>query len=398
MRKVIALVLILSVATAFWLLRPGEQNKTKQLLSPIAQNTTPKLKTEPPAKEVVGFFPYWMLDNAEFIQYETLSELVYFGLNVDSEGNFVTVLEDGSPEKGWENWQTNEKLSKVLSNADRYGVKKALAVIMQDNDDIASFLMCRSCWSQLSRNTITEMQESQTDNLHLDFEYIGIAPEQLRGQFGLFADFMVKQIHTQFPESIVTIDTFADAAYRARLHDIKRLAPIADRLFIMSYDFHQLSDDQTGPIAPIGGAPTKFRYDLTTMVKDYELYAPKEKLLMGVAYYGHYWITEDSSLGSIRVPGDDTIGYSRISYYKYCLEHPRNTNETYHWDEDAKAPWFSFYDEEAGITRQCHYENMDSLRAKYDFVQMNDLKGIGIWALGYDGDRPELWNLLKEEF
>ena len=35
---------------------------------------------------------------------------------------------------------------------------------------------------------------------------------------------------------------------------------------------------------------------------------------------------------------------------------------------------------------------------KYDFAQFNDLKGIGIWALGYDAGRTELWNLLYAKF
>ena len=101
-------------------------------------------------------------------------------------------------------------------------------------------------------------------------------------------------------------------------------------------------------------------------------------------------------MGSIRIPGDDTIGYSQIAYYKYCNDHPEKGTEQ--WDEDAQAPWFAYYNEEVGVYRQCHYENVRSLRAKYDLVKAQGLGGIGIWALGYDGDRPELWSLLEEEF
>ena len=34
----------------------------------------------------------------------------------------------------------------------------------------------------------------------------------------------------------------------------------------------------------------------------------------------------------------------------------------------------------------------------YDFAIDNNLKGIGIWALGYDGDNTELWSLLYSKF
>jgi spore germination protein YaaH len=50
------------------------------------------------------------------------------------------------------------------------------------------------------------------------------------------------------------------------------------------------------------------------------------------------------------------------------------------------------------MTRQVYFENERSLRAKYELIKANDLAGVGIWALGYDGGYQELWNLLKEQF
>ena len=39
-----------------------------------------------------------------------------------------------------------------------------------------------------------------------------------------------------------------------------------------------------------------------------------------------------------------------------------------------------------------------SLSLKYDFSIFNNLKGIGIWALGYDGNDSKLWDLLHAKF
>ena len=41
---------------------------------------------------------------------------------------------------------------------------------------------------------------------------------------------------------------------------------------------------------------------------------------------------------------------------------------------------------------------MESLGLKYDLVNARGLRGAGIWALGYDGTRPELYALLKRKF
>ena len=39
-----------------------------------------------------------------------------------------------------------------------------------------------------------------------------------------------------------------------------------------------------------------------------------------------------------------------------------------------------------------------SLKAKYAYSKSKNLLGVGMWALGFDDGRPELWALLKEEF
>ena len=48
--------------------------------------------------------------------------------------------------------------------------------------------------------------------------------------------------------------------------------------------------------------------------------------------------------------------------------------------------------------RQLYYDDATALRAKYDLVNRYDLRGAGIWALGYDGTRPELYAALKAKF
>ena len=44
------------------------------------------------------------------------------------------------------------------------------------------------------------------------------------------------------------------------------------------------------------------------------------------------------------------------------------------------------------------YDDASSLSYKYDLVLGESLAGIGIWALGYDGSRPELWAALADAF
>ncbi len=48
--------------------------------------------------------------------------------------------------------------------------------------------------------------------------------------------------------------------------------------------------------------------------------------------------------------------------------------------------------------RQLYFDDAKALKAKYDLVNRYGLRGAGIWALGYDGTRPELYAAIKARF
>ena len=48
--------------------------------------------------------------------------------------------------------------------------------------------------------------------------------------------------------------------------------------------------------------------------------------------------------------------------------------------------------------RQLYYDDAATLGARYDLVNRARLRGVGIWALGYDGARPELYRALAAKF
>ena len=48
--------------------------------------------------------------------------------------------------------------------------------------------------------------------------------------------------------------------------------------------------------------------------------------------------------------------------------------------------------------RELYYDDAQALGLKYDLINKYGLRGAGIWALGYDGTRPELYAVLKAKF
>ena len=106
----------------------------------------------------------------------------------------------------------------------------------------------------------------------------------------------------------------------------------------------------------------------------------------------------DGSPKADRIPGDDVLGFSISQTYATIADTKLKYKPEIKWDETAQVPYFTYFNEEYGTTRQVYFEDADSIRAKYKFAKTAGLAGVGIWALGYDGGYQELWELLKEEF
>jgi spore germination protein YaaH len=72
------------------------------------------------------------------------------------------------------------------------------------------------------------------------------------------------------------------------------------------------------------------------------------------------------------------------------------------WDSEQKVPWTRWLYRACASCprtwRQLYYENKRSLALKYDLVNARDLAGVGFWRIGYEGNRPGLYQLLRDKF
>ena len=48
--------------------------------------------------------------------------------------------------------------------------------------------------------------------------------------------------------------------------------------------------------------------------------------------------------------------------------------------------------------KEIHFDDVFTLSKKYDYAMVNGMRGIGVWALGYDNGSIELWNLIERYF
>jgi flagellar hook assembly protein FlgD len=172
----------------------------------------------------------------------------------------------------------------------------------------------------------------------------------------------------------------------------------ADAVVIMAYDYRTGTSRVAGSVAAIGGAS----YDIRDTIASYVSRVPASKIILGVPYYGRAWSTTSSNLHGANISSTKYGASTTVNYTvarDYAAQHGRK------WDGVEGSAWTSYRRESCTNAygcvnpwRQLYYDDTVALGLKYDLVNRYGLRGAGIWALGYDGTRPELYQVLKDKF
>lgn len=360
------------------------------VLSAQSQNLPKSLKK----KEIIGFLPFWLIKEAN-INYEAVTTLIYFGISFDKNGQIVRLSQDSTEEPGWTRFNSPE-LGTVVTTAREKGIHTELTIRALENETITGIVNNPLARKDTIENSIEEMKNKKIEGINVDFEYQGIPDIHSIENFNVFLDEFGKAVHQTNPRYTLSIDVYADSVKKVRLWDLKKLPKDVDKVIIMAYDYTRQNSVRAGPVAPLSGSPDKYEYDVTATVKDFLSLVPKEKIILGVPFYGYDWPTFDDTPMSEARKDANNYGAPALSSYKRTMELVKEKNLKVEWDNDAQVPWTSYKDTDKNTQHEIYFENEKSLAKKLELLLSNDLSGIGIWALGYDGNDPILINTIYQ--
>src|SRR5260370_320464 len=240
-------------------------------------------------REIFGFAPYWLLGHNSEWNYNLLSTVAYFGLDVQSDGTFA---QSGNGFNGW----NSADMTNLINNAHRAGTN-VVVTIKDFNDASINIVDATSARQVLINNVIAAIQATNLD----------------------------------------------------------RSTP------------------------------------------------PASKILVGVPSYGYRWSTASGAQFAATV-GTKTIaeGYSAAMDDLAC-PHPAVARG---WDAWGESPWANWWSpgtnapcaDNFGYPQEMYYDDATSLGLKYDLINSSNLRGVGIWSLGMDSGRSELWSALSTYF
>jgi spore germination protein YaaH/flagellar hook assembly protein FlgD len=349
-------------------------------------------------REVFGFLPYWELtDSSTTLDWEKLSTIAYFGVGAAANGNLETKNRDGSTSVGWSGW-TSSKMTGVIERAHANNTRVVLTIqsFAWNSSGVTkqkALLGSATARENLARQVAAAVRDRGADGVNLDVEPIvsGYAEEFTA---------LVREVRAQLDAIAPGYQLTFDAMGYIGNYPIEAATGpgAADAVVIMGYDYKGSSSGTAGSIAPLGGPA----YDIADTLAAYTSRIPASRVILGVPYYGRAWSTASNDLNAATVSAAK-YGSSVTALYETALELAAANGRQY--DPVEGVAWTTYQKENCSKTygcvtswRQLYYDDAKALAAKYDLVNDYNIRGIGIWALGYDGSRPELYALIKDKF
>ncbi len=349
-------------------------------------------------REVFGFLPYWELgDSSTRLDWEKISTVAFFGVGAAADGSLQKRNSDGSTTVGWSGW-TSSKMTSVINAAHSSGARVVLTVqsfawSTSGATRQKALLGSATARANLASQIAKAVRDRGADGVNLDFEPLasGYADEFTA---------LVRKVRSTLDATAKGYQLTFDTTGWIGNYPIEAATAAggADAIMVMGYDYRTSGASVAGSIAPLRGSI----YDINDTIAAYLARVPASKLILGVPYYGRAWSTKTDNLHSENISGTK-FGASSTAVYTTAREFLADHGRRY--DATEGVAWTAYKRETCTATygcvtswRQLYVDDATALKSKYDLVNKHGLRGVGIWALGYDGTRTELYAALKAKF
>lgn len=236
---------------------------------------------------------------------------------------------------------------------------------------------------KLTDDIIETILEYQLDGVNVDIE--NLTPDDRDG----FSE-LVRILKEKMPEDkLLTVSVAANPDGKETgwqgSYDYEKLGKYSDYLFVMTYDEHS-QGGECGPVGSLEFIEKSIQYALKFVSKD--------KIVMGIPFYGRYWKNGEDVGGEAVVIGAVP---SLISKNRGIVKYDEKIGEakvTFKINNPSIKSKINGIELENG-TYTIWYPNSESIKAKLNIVNEYDLLGAGVWALGQE--KVDVWSYYKNE-
>lgn len=212
----------------------------------------------------------------------------------------------------------------------------------------------------LIANLLETMEQKNYGGIDIDFEYI-LADDRIA-----FAEFVARVREAAnaagYPVSVAlapkTSDEQAGLLYGGK--DYRLLGEAADRVLLMTYEWGYTYGPPMA-VAPIHKVREVVEYALTRI--------PAEKINLGIPNYGYDW----------PLPYEKGVTAARTISNTEAIEIAIANNAAIEFDPVSMSPHFIY--EKEGVEHEVWFEDVRSLKEKFNLIQEYSLRGAGYWQI-----------------
>lgn len=343
----------------------------------IENNTFKTIKEN---REVFGWHPYWMGSSWEQYPFELLSTLSYFTYAVNPK---TGLNQNPDHLDQWNN-------SALIDSAKVKNTRVLLNVSLHGKNNQKTFLSNPLLWNNLYNDVSKLLIDRNADGIDLNFEDL---PSSHSSAYISFVSGFKQFLNVQFQNSNKAspfISLTLPAHKDRKSYVIQKLNPHVDLFVVMGYDYNSTtSPDAISPLQAEGN------FSLLKTIEYYqEAKIDFRKTILALPYYGILWNIQPDDEEGLSANIDRRLTYSEIK--KFFLENDQISAEV-ELDPISMSKIYRVAFEDNSL-KEIYYDDAFTLSKKYDFALNNNLKGVGLWALGYDNGQTEFWNLIENYF
>jgi chitinase len=260
---------------------------------------------------------------------------------------------------------------KILLSLGGWGGCQTCSQVFSDENGRAEF----------SRSVKNLLDYFHADGIDLDWEYPAIS--------GYPGHRFVPEDKSNFTQLVIQLRkaigkkqeiSFAAGGFSTFLEqsiEWKKVMEVCNRVNLMTYDLINGYSTVTGHHTPLYSTPQQKESTDNAIHYLDSIGVPREKLVIGAAFYARIFENVDSVNNGLYQPGKFKRG---VPFKAFPKQLSADSGFVYHWDPVANAPWMYNAAQKLFVT----YDDPRSMRLKTAYAKEKKLNGIMFWQLGED--------------
>lgn len=231
----------------------------------------------------------------------------------------------------------------------------------------------------------------QADGIDLDWEYPaveGFPGHPYKAGDRLNFTLLVKQLREALGGNYeISFAAGGFEKYMEEAIDWKEVAPLINYVNLMSYDLVHGFSERTGHHTPLYSTMDQLLSADWGVNQLMERGVPKEKIIIGAAFYGRFWENVPNVNNGLYQPGKFLKSESFSKIEKLLVA---DKTFQYFWDDVAKAPYLYNPGKELFVT----YDDRTSIELKTRYARDKKIGGIMFWELSLDEPKGGLLDVI----